>query len=132
MLPYLSRAALPIQRFKPSSGAYVPCCAMLQLPEVFASSYQRTPAWSCPSTSTVWLTTIASLSPKFLQARRYIRRSESVSRRCEVPGCWMHGFEPQRSDSKAAVAGLDSWVMVSDGDGPQSTVAFQIWSWSGE
>ena len=64
MLPWLSMAALPIQRWRPSAGAYVLCCAMLQLPEVLVSWYQRIPARSEP-TSTVWLTTMSWWPPKF-------------------------------------------------------------------
>ena len=52
MFPPLSMAALPIHLCRASAGAYVLCWAMLQLPVVFASSYQRIPARSEP-TSTV-------------------------------------------------------------------------------
>ena len=58
MFPCWSMAALPIQRWRPSAGAYVLCCWMLQLPEVRVSWYQRMPARSEP-TSTVWLTTMS-------------------------------------------------------------------------
>ena len=52
MFPPLSMAALPIHLCRASAGAYVLCCAMLQLPVVFVRLYQRIPARSEP-TSTV-------------------------------------------------------------------------------
>ena len=57
MFPSASIAELAIQRLRLSVGAYVLCCEIHQLPEVFASWYHRTPARSEP-TSTDWLTTI--------------------------------------------------------------------------
>jgi hypothetical protein len=58
MFPWASIAALPIQRWRPSAGAYVLCWVMPQLPDVRVTWYQRMPARSEP-TSTVWLTTMS-------------------------------------------------------------------------
>src|SRR2546422_752274 len=68
------------------SGAYVPCWKMLRLlPPAVRSSYQRMPT-ELP-TVTLRLITSASWSPKLRYARRYMRRSPSVSSFWLVPDC---------------------------------------------
>ena len=53
MSPAPFMAALAIQRWFPSAGAYVPCWWMLQFNPLLRSSYQRMPARSNPFVSTV-------------------------------------------------------------------------------
>src|SRR5213592_1543154 len=88
MLPTLSMAADPMNRYA-ASGAYGPCWNRLGgPPAVWRISYHRTPAE--PPAVTAWLTTSDSWSPKLRYARRNMIRSESESRGCDVPPCGMH------------------------------------------
>ena len=59
MFPSWSSAALPIQRWRPSFGAYVLCWLMKGELVGLRISYQRTAARELPA-STVWLNTIVS------------------------------------------------------------------------
>ena len=106
---------LPIQRWSPSVGAYVPCWLMPQPPPVSVSSYQRMPARFDPAV-TVWSTTIVCQPPKFRYASRCISRSESGSRPTLVPGCGMQFHEPpQRFELKGVVESSVSCVTLREG-----------------
>src|ERR671936_1065789 len=93
------------------------------------TSYQRTPAWSVESASTVWLTTSVSYVPKFRYCSRYINRSAMASTRAAVAGCGMQFLdEPHISESNGAV-GTDATRVKEDCDGfAQSAWNFQICS----
>src|SRR4030095_16492702 len=95
----------------------------------FRISYQRTPAWSVPSTSTVWVTTSDSWSPKFRYCNRYSRRSDIASTFVVVPGCGRQFRAlPHMSESNGAV-GKTATRENDDCDGVvQSAWNCQSWS----
>ena len=73
MSPLRSIPALAVNLLSPS-GAYVPCWKTAGAAAGSRISYQRTPAWSVPSASTVWFTTSDSWSPRLRYVSGYIRR----------------------------------------------------------
>src|SRR4029450_12680695 len=104
MFPFLSIATLPIQRWIPSAGAYVPCCVSVYVPFVRLISYQRTPACGLVGVPafTDWFVTSASYVPKLRYARRQVGRCryERMSRYCCVfvmPGCGRQSRETNAS-----------------------------------
>ena len=86
------------------------------------------PAWSVPSTSTVWFTTIEAWSANWRYWRRYISRSDSASTlRAGLTFCGMQLVAyPHMLESKAAVGSATRLVNVSDGESPHVTLASQI------
>src|SRR5215469_12257239 len=99
--------ALPIHRLS-VSGAYVPCWPTDQPDPVLVSSYHRTPACGFVVgfglTLTDWLRTTASVPlPRLRYAAWYMRRSDSASRPCDVPGCGMQSrLKLHKLESKVA------------------------------
>src|SRR5436190_21859240 len=90
MPPFLSIATLPIHRYTPPLGAYVPCWDTENTPFVRRISYQRTPA--IPGlASTDWLVTSASCVPKLRYASRKVGRCryDRMSTVLPVLGCGM-------------------------------------------
>src|SRR5437588_12159720 len=120
MSPDTSWATLPIHR-ELESGAYVPCWKTFRLlPVPVRSSYQRIPT---PEPAVMLrLTTRASWSPKLRYARRYMRRSPSVSSCWLVPDCGTHVPPvPPQGALNAAVANVPGTVRVVLEDVVKST-----------
>src|SRR5205814_4351912 len=95
MLPCLSCAMLPIQRYRAVSGAYVLCCTITGDVFGFRISYHRTPDWLLVERfCTEWSTSSVSYVGKLRDDSRYIRRSASVSSCWVVDGCGTHAPPP--------------------------------------
>src|SRR5258706_15766294 len=127
MLPNLSMAMLPIQRWIPSLVFSVPCWKTVGVPLGVRISYQRTLViWFLllVPTATEWLTNSDSTPPRFRYARRYIRRSASESSLFDVLGCGIQVPPPEQAALNAATAILVGPVKVVFAELAKSTWTF--------
>src|SRR6266540_3409862 len=120
MFPSLSTDRLPIQRFDPSSGPWVPVWKTDGEPPGSRISAQRMPARFAPRL-TVLLAHTASWSPKLRYTSRFIVKKLRTSSSSGEPGCGTHGLKPHRLMSISAVGTVAGPVKVELPGSVQST-----------